>query len=121
MRLPMLPRSMEALIMTIGELLGLYFTGHLDGKASCQHYVRIFRQVYPPLVLYQVDQVPFQVLLEWWKGQWDRPSHANKSIGLYRAAHRWAFGLGLLTTTDQTSGFEKRPEQQRIQTVSPEE
>lgn len=107
--------------MTIAELLLLYQTHHLFGKVSAPHYARLVRQVFDPLLAYDVDQIPFPVMLDWWKALWDRPSHANKSIGLYRAAHRWAVGLGQVTTTDQTVGLKKRPETTRSQTTTPEE
>lgn len=107
--------------MTIGELLSLYHDHHLSGKPSAPYYARLVRQVFPPLLPYEVDQIPFPLLLDWWKNLWDRPSHANKSLGLYRASHRWAVGLGQIRTPDQTSGLVKRPETTRSQTTTPEE
>lgn len=107
--------------MTIGELLSLYQAHHLSGKPSAPYYARLVRQVFPPLLPYEVDQIPFPLLLDWWKALWDRPSHANKSLGLYRASHRWAMGLGQISTADQTSGLVKRPETTRSQTTTPEE
>jgi len=107
--------------MTIGELLDLYQVHHLSAKVSNRYYVRLMCQVFPPIEHYPVDQIPFHIMLDWWKGLWDRPSHANKALGLYRAAHRWAVGLGQINTPDQTAGLVKRPEQTRSQTTTPEE
>ena len=107
--------------MTILALLELYQQNHLAGKPSARYYVRLVRQVFPPIATYEVDHVPLDVLLGWWRGLWDRPGHANKALGLLRAAHRWAVGLGAVMTPDQTSGLKKRPEPTRSQTTSPEE
>lgn len=79
--------------MTIGELLALYQDNHLGSKVSGPYYERLVRQVFPPILAYEVGQIPFTVLLAWWKG---RPGHANKSLGLYPAAHGGAVGLGQL-------------------------
>lgn len=107
--------------MTIRELLDLYHLHHLCAKVSGPYYVRLVRQVFPPILHYEVDRIPFPVMLEWWKSLWDRPGHANKALGLYRAAHRWAAGLGQVTTPDQTAGLVKREEGTRSQTTTPEE
>lgn len=107
--------------MTIGELLALYHAHHLSDKPSGPYYARLMRQIFPTIRDYDVDQVPFTIMLAWYKNLWDRPSHANKSLGLYRAAHRWAVGLGQIHTPDQTTGLIKRPETTRSQTTTPEE
>lgn len=97
--------------MTVGQLLELYFTHHLSAKVSGPYYGRLIRQVYPALAEHDV----------WWRALWDRPGHANKALGLFRSAHRWALGLGLLTGVDPTAGLIKRPEHTRCTTTSPEE
>lgn len=107
--------------MTIADLLALYQAHHLSGKPSAPYYARLVKQVFPPILSYEVDQIPFAVMLDWWKSLWDRPTHANKSLGLYRAAHRWAVGLNQLHTPDQTVGLVKRTETARSQTTTPEE
>ncbi len=107
--------------MTIGDLLRLYHAYHLSGKPSAPYYGRLIRQVFTPLIEYPVDHIPFPVMLDWWKSLWDRPGHANKALGLYRASHRWAMGLGQIATPDQTAGLVKREEQTRSQTTTPEE
>jgi integrase len=68
-----------------------------------------------------LDPAPKVALLNWWRELWDRPGHANKAIGLVRAAHRWATGLGLVTGPDPTAGIVKRPERTRSTTTSPDE
>lgn len=107
--------------MTVGELLALYQTHHLSSKVSGPYYDRLVRQVFAPILIYEVDHIPFSVLLGWWKDLWNRPGHANKALGLIRAAHRWAVGMGQLSTPDQTAGLVKRPETMRSQTTTPEE
>lgn len=107
--------------MTIGALLDLYQRHHLSGKVSAPYYDRLIRQLFPPLVMFEVDALPKLVLLEWWHALSDRPGHANKAIGLLRAAHRWATGLGLVTTPCPAAGITKRSERTRSTTTSPDE
>lgn len=107
--------------MTVEKLLALYLTHHLKGKPSASYYDRLIRQVFPPLAAYKLDALPKLVLLEWWTDLADRPGHANKAIGLFRAAHRWATGLDLVTCPCPANGIMKRPENTRSQTTSPYE
>ncbi|MGL4296246.1 MAG: tyrosine-type recombinase/integrase [Aestuariivirga sp.] len=107
--------------MTIGELLQLYQRHHLAGKVSAPYYDRLIRQLFPPLLAFDVDALPKLVLLDWWHALSDRPGHANKALGLLRAAHRWATGLGLLHTPCPAAGIPKRPERTRSTTTSPDE
>lgn len=107
--------------MTIGELLALYLQHHLAGKVSAPYYARLIRQVFPPLAAYPIEALPKLVLLDWWKDLATRPGHANKAIGLLRAAHRWATGLDLIQTACPTKGLVKRPERTRSTTTSPDE
>lgn len=107
--------------MTVEALLALYLRHHLEGKVSASYYHRLARQVFPPINGYPADAVPHLVLLEWWRTLWDRPGHANKALGFWRAAHRWAQGMGLIQAPDPTVGLVKRPEAMRSTTTSPEE
>lgn len=107
--------------MTVGELLTLYLTHHLTGKPSARYYDRLIRQVFTPLVHHDIAAVPKLDLLQWWTSLSNRPGHANKALGLFRAAHRWATGLDLITTPCPAKGLAKRPEKTRSQTTSPDE
>lgn len=107
--------------MTVSELLQLYLVNHLARKPSAPRYGQLARQVFPPIAPYSVDQIPVPDLLAWWTSLQDRPAHACKAIGLYRAAHRYAEGLGLISSRDQTLPFRKPPQPMRSQTTSPEE
>lgn len=107
--------------MTVGELLALYARHHLAGKPSALYYDRLVHQVFPPLAAFELDALPKLILLEWWTALSDRPGHANKALGLLRAAHRWATGLGLVNTPCPSSGIMKRPQRTRSTTTSPDE
>lgn len=107
--------------MTVGELLLMYQLHHLAGKVSAPYYDRLIRQVFPPLAAYCISDVPKLAVLEWWKDLVDRPGHANKAIGLLRAAHHWATGLGIISGPCPTAGIVKRPERMRCVTTSPDE
>lgn len=107
--------------MTIHELLDLYQSHHLAGKSSAPYYARLAESALAPLYKHPVEALPRLVLLEWWKGLAPRPGHANKALGMLRAAFRWALGLGLVNCADPTAGLSKRPERFRATTVSPDE
>lgn len=107
--------------MTIGALLELYQRHHLAGKPSARYYDRLTRQVFPPLAAFELDALPKLALLEWWTALADRPGHANKAIGLLRAAHRWATGLDLIQSPCPAQGIMKRQERTRSTTTSPDE
>lgn len=107
--------------MTVGDLLALYLHHHLAGKVSAPYYDRLIRQVFPPLAAFELDALPKLILLEWWTDLSDRPGHANKAIGLLRAAHRWATGLDLVQSPCPANGITKRPERTRSTTTSPDE
>lgn len=109
------------LTMTIGGLLTMYLHNHLYGKPSYNYYNRLLRDVFPPLVAFHIHDLPKLEWLNWWAGLRDRPSHANKAIGFYRAAHRWAMANGLLDFQDPTAGIKKHPERTRAITTSPDE
>lgn len=107
--------------MSIGELLGLYLAHHLHGRPSAPYYARLIRQVFPPLSTLAIESLDKLALLHWWTSLADRPGHANKAIGLLRAAHHWAVGLALIECPDPTAGIVKRPERTRSTTTSPDE
>lgn len=107
--------------MLLHDLLHLYLDHHLHGKPSAPYYARLIRQVFPPISQFPVCAVPKLALLEWWTALSNRPGHANKAIGLLRASHRWATGLGLVTTPDPAAGLKKRQEKTRCITTSPDE
>lgn len=107
--------------MTIGELLDLYHAHHLLGKPSASYYLRLTRQVFPPISQCPLDNFPTLALLDWWTGLSDRPGHANKALGLLRAACRWGHGLELCTVPPAIMSLRKRPERTRCTTTSPEE
>jgi len=107
--------------MRIDDLLALYLSHHLDGKASASYYSRLFRQIFPPISRYEIDAIPPHELLAWWKALANRPGHANKALGMYRAAHHWGIRMALVSTPDQTRGLAKRPEIPRCQTITPDE
>ncbi len=107
--------------MTIRALLDLYQSHHLAGKSSAAYYARLSDSALAPLFPYEVEALPKLTLLDWWKSLSDRPGHANKALGMLRAAFRWALGLGLVTCADPTAGLVKRSERFRAVTISPEE
>lgn len=107
--------------MVIAELVSLYQINHLAGKPSASSYARIVRQLLPPIAPHPVAALPKPDLLRWWMSISDRPAHANKALGLVRAAHRWALGLGLLNCPDPTIGIKKHRERTRSITTSPDE
>lgn len=107
--------------MLIQELLELYLDHHLHGRPSEAYYRRLVRQVFTPLAAMDLTAIDKLLILRWWSGLADRPGHANKAIGLLRAAHRWATGLDLLHTPFPASGIMKRPERTRSTTTSPDE
>lgn len=106
---------------TVGELLALYLDHHLLGRPSESYYRRLVRQVFPPIASCDLSAFDKLVLLRWWTSLADRPGHANKALGLLRAAHRWATGLDLVQSTCPASGIIKRPERIRSTTTSPDE
>jgi len=109
--------------MQIGELLALYQQHHLAGRPSARYYQRLTRQVFPPISEERLSTLDKRVILAWWTSLSDRPGHANKSIGLLRAAVRWARAVGLIPilTPDPTAGIVKRSERTRSTTASPDE
>ena len=106
--------------MTVGELLSLYQAHHLNRKVTAPYYRRLIRQLFPPILGCELETLPKLTLLQWWAGLVDRPGHANKALGLLRAATRWAQGLGLLSC-DPLAGMKKCPERTRCTTISPDE
>lgn len=110
-------------IMLIADVLALYLDHHLKGRPSEAYYRRLVRQVFPPIAACDLDHLDKRMILVWWSSLADRPGHANKSIGLLRAAVKWARGMDLipLLTPDPSAGIVKRPERMRATTTSPDE
>lgn len=106
---------------TVGELLTLYLDLHLHGRPSELYYRRLVRQVFPPIAKFDLAALDKLALLCWWSSLADRPGHANKALGLLRAAHRWALGLDLVQSACPAAGIMKRPERTRSTTTSPDE
>lgn len=107
--------------MLIHELLTLYLDLHLKGRPSEAYYRRLVRQVFPLIAAIDLAAVDKLTVLHWWSSLADRPGHANKAIGLLRAAHRWAVSLDLIQTACPVKGIMKRPERTRCTTTSPDE
>lgn len=107
--------------MLIQELLGLYLDHHLNGRPSEAYYRRLVRQVFGPIAAVDLAAVDKLLILRWWSSLADRPGHANKSLGLLRAAFNWALSMDLVTGLDPTAGIAKRPEDTRATIISPSE
>lgn len=108
--------------MSIDQLLQLYLRHHLHGKPSAPYYARLIRQVFPRLAPHDLATLDKVLVLEWWANLSDRPGHANKALGLLRAACKWGVTMGFIPPlTDPTTGIAKRPEKIRSTITSPEE
>lgn len=110
--------------MQIDHLVQLYLRHHLHGKPSAPYYARLIRQVFPPIASCDLTAMDKLRLLDWWTALADRPGHANKALGLLRAAFKWGVAMGfipLLTVPDPTTGIARRPERARSTTTSPDE
>ncbi len=92
--------------MTVEALTQKYLHAHLVGKASFHCTRRRLTQLFDPIRNVRlVDLTPLEVLT-WHQDLRDRPHHANRALGILRAAIRWGVPLGL-AKADPTVGVRR--------------
>lgn len=106
--------------MTVGELLNLYLDTHLTGKASYEVTKRIIQQVFHELRSSTIEALTPLQILRWHSQLRHTPHHANRALGILRAAYRWGLPLQI-TTQDPTQGIKRHPTESRSRYLSREE
>nr|WP_281719481.1 site-specific integrase [Nitrosomonas nitrosa] len=106
--------------MTVENLLNQYLEHQLSGKSSYHVARRIIRQLFTDLRSCNKHELtPLQVLT-WHSEHRQTPHHANRALGILRAAYRWGLPLGI-TSHDPTIRIKKHPTESRSRYLSREE
>lgn len=109
--------SLAAQKMTVGNLLQKYLDIQLSGKSSYDVARRLIAQLLSELSTSHIHDLTPLAILEWHRKHHATPHHANRALGILRAAYRWGLLYGL-TQTDPTIRIKKHPTESRSRYLS---
>ncbi|KXK02779.1 site-specific integrase [Nitrospirales bacterium NOB] len=92
--------------MTVEELTQKYLHTHLIGRTSFHCTRRRLRQLFDPIRSVRLNDLTALQVLQWHQDMRDRPHHANRALGILRAAIRWGVPFGLVRS-DPTIGVKR--------------
>ncbi len=106
--------------MTVHALTQLYLASVLRSRSSFGSTKRLLRQVFDPIRFKNVHELQRIEILTWHSNLASTPHHANRALGVLKAAIRWAIPLGL-ATHDPTHGIRRHPTISRSRYLSQQE